>query len=91
MKRFIQTDEQWQKLVAEGANMTIRDEVQDIIDGHIIECGVTKFEEMDSLAVLTMIMDVEDALDFSIPIDIVDKCTCEQDFIDQVVLLSEKE
>jgi len=62
--------------------------IEEILDQSLLDDGIDSFDEMDSLSRLTTIMDLEDALDISIPINDVDTITCRDEFVSKVIVMS---
>lgn len=61
-----------------------KDRVHSIIQDMMEDNGVKSFEEIDSLSMMDVIMNIEDAFDISIPLGVTENLSGEEEFVERV-------
>ena len=91
MKRFISTHEDWTDSITtinERKTMMTRLRIEEMLDEALTDCGAEQFNEMDSLSKISLIMELEDEFDVSIPINDVDTMIDRSEFVSKMVVLT---
>ena len=91
MKRFIQTSEDWINIIARierGMSVTIKEVIEQILNQALSDEEIDNFDEMDSLSKMTIIMDIEDALDINIPLNDVEMIKDRDEFVSKLVVMA---
>ena len=63
----------------------VRERIVQVIDEHMTENSQREFNEIDSLSLMDLIMDIEDELDISIPLNDLESVKGMDEFIEMII------
>ena len=63
----------------------VRERIVQVIDDHMTENSQLEFNEIDSLSMMDLVMDVEDELDISIPLNDLESVKGMDEFIEMII------
>lgn len=63
----------------------VRERIVQVIDEHMKENSQREFNEIDSLSMMDLIMDIEDELDISIPLNDTESVSGMDEFIEMII------
>ena len=63
----------------------VRERIVQVIDEHMTENSQREFNEIDSLSMMDLIMDIEDELDISIPLNDTESVKGMDEFIEMII------